>query len=184
MPHALGKIAAVNVVGNDIRNAVIGRSDIVNGDDRRVLQLGKRSCFFEVTFETVFRCDAVKVRNLDGDLTMELAVERLKDAPVSSFAEQLHDLIPADLRRQHRVPAQITGGVVASDVFGLVQRRIFRRWQQRVERELSQRRVGTLIHGPQMPLSWAQNRDSGALRARISGTSITERHTCDQVFFR
>ena len=100
--QSAGQVAAVDELGHDEAQAVVGAADVVDGDDVRVVQAGEDAGLGQVRLDVLGACDQTGMRRLDRDGPVKLLIQRLKDAPEATFSKEFDHAIPADPLGQRR----------------------------------------------------------------------------------
>ncbi len=99
-PIALDPITqrvAFDVLGNNIDRTVVGPSDIMDGNDIRMIQAGYGASFSKVGCRILQLLKSLGRRNLDSHLSLEFLVESKMDPSVSTLAQHSDQSVSANL---------------------------------------------------------------------------------------
>lgn len=98
--HLLGQVAAVDELGHDVTQAVVGAADVVNGHDAGMIEAGEDACLFQVSLDVRRPHHAPRMGHLDGHRALKLLVDGPVNPAEAAFAEQSDDAIAAELWRE------------------------------------------------------------------------------------
>ena len=84
--RSLGEVTPLDVLGDDVAEAVLGAADVVDWDDARVVEMGQSAGLAQVLLDVVGAGDALGAGDFDGHVPVEILVVGEVDAPEASLA--------------------------------------------------------------------------------------------------
>ncbi len=94
--HPDREVAAFDELRDDVADTILRAANVVYGHDVGMVELRKNAGFVEKRFQILGLSDALRVRQLDGQRTIELVVVREINPSEAALAQPLDDPVAPD----------------------------------------------------------------------------------------